>query len=54
MNPINIPPFNNRSFCNCLLLLNTFFPKDILGNGQWERLQSTIILWDVVKAVFGT
>lgn len=34
MNLINSPPFNNRSFCNCLLFLSTFFPTDILGNGQ--------------------
>lgn len=39
MYPKIIPPFNDRSFCYYLLFLITFFSKDILRNGQKEKLE---------------
>ena len=45
--------FNSRSFCYCLLFLSTFSPNDTLGSRQKETPQGTMVLGNVVNAVFG-
>lgn len=45
--------FNSRSFCYCLVFLSTFSPNGTLGSGQKETLQGTMVLGNVVNAIFG-